>query len=221
MFIKPDSTSITATRCHDIVSRMNEHVRQSGRQGNLTQAAEGLMRRAWTVAEIEQMVAAGIIPEKERFELIGGEVVPLSPKGARHESVKVALAIYWYQRLRNDLLMAQETTFRLDEHSFLEPDFVFFTRETGVAGLAPPTCLLAVEVADTSLSYDLGRKPRIYCEVQVPEVWVINANTLETTRHRTPSKDAYADIDVIPPTEPLIPAFAPALTVRLADLELA
>ena len=29
--------------------------------------------------------------EDERFELIGGELVPMSPKGARHELVKVAL----------------------------------------------------------------------------------------------------------------------------------
>ena len=37
------------------------------------------------------MVEAGIIDEDERFELIGGEVVPMSPKGARHEMVKIEL----------------------------------------------------------------------------------------------------------------------------------
>ena len=46
-----------------------------------TQAAEGLPRRRFTVAEIRGMVAGGIIAEDERFELIGGEVVPKSPKG--------------------------------------------------------------------------------------------------------------------------------------------
>jgi Uma2 family endonuclease len=56
-----------------------------------TQAAEGLPRRRWTVAEIEEMVAKGIIAEDERFELIGGEVVPMSPKGARHELIKIEL----------------------------------------------------------------------------------------------------------------------------------
>jgi len=38
-----------------------------------TQAAEGLARRRWTVAEIERLLAAGVI-EDERFELIGGEI---------------------------------------------------------------------------------------------------------------------------------------------------
>src|SRR4029453_3854054 len=46
-----------------------------------TQAAEGLPRRRWSVAEIEAMVAKGIILEDEGFEMTGGGVVPMSPKG--------------------------------------------------------------------------------------------------------------------------------------------
>ena len=65
-----------------------------------TQAAEGLPRRRWSVAEIEEMVAKGIIVEDERFELIGGEVVPMSPKGNRHEVVKAALQQHWFPRDR-------------------------------------------------------------------------------------------------------------------------
>ena len=56
-----------------------------------TQAAEGLPRRRFSVGEIEAMVRAGVIDEDERFELIGGEVVPMSPKGARHEWIKIEL----------------------------------------------------------------------------------------------------------------------------------
>ena len=49
-----------------------------------TTAAEGLPRRRFTVAEIEAMTAAGILDEDERIELIGGEIVPMLPKGNRH-----------------------------------------------------------------------------------------------------------------------------------------
>lgn len=41
---------------------------------------EGLPRRPFTVAELERMVEAGILAEDERIELIGGDVVPMSPK---------------------------------------------------------------------------------------------------------------------------------------------
>ena len=57
----------------------------------VTRAAEGLPRRRFTVAEVEAMVAAGVMKEHERFELIGGELVPMSPKGNRHEVVKTAV----------------------------------------------------------------------------------------------------------------------------------
>ena len=117
-----------------------------------TQAAEGLMRRRWSVAEIEEIVKAGILAEDERFELIGGEIVPMSPKGIRHERMKGTLAKYWYQRLPDGIELIPETTFHLDEDTFVEPDFVFFRKSDGLANLKPQSCLLAVEVADSSLS---------------------------------------------------------------------
>ena len=58
-----------------------------------TQAAEGMLRRRFTVEELEAMVAVGILGEDERIELIGGEVVPKSPKGNRHEVLKHALRV--------------------------------------------------------------------------------------------------------------------------------
>ena len=39
-----------------------------------TSAAEGLPRRRFTVAEVEAMVAAGVMEEDERVELIGGGI---------------------------------------------------------------------------------------------------------------------------------------------------
>ena len=64
-----------------------------------TQAAEGMLRRRFTVEELEAMVAAGILGEDERIELIGGEVVPMSPKGNSHEVLKHALNHYWARRV--------------------------------------------------------------------------------------------------------------------------
>ena len=69
-------------------------------------------RRPFTVAELEQMTAAGILDEDERIELIGGEVVPMSPKGNHHEVVKAALNVHWVRHLPDDLMLVTETTFR-------------------------------------------------------------------------------------------------------------
>jgi Uma2 family endonuclease len=198
---------------------MNEQLRPASLPST-TQAAEGLPRRRWSVAEIEAMVAKGIIDEDERFELIGGEVVPMSPKGIRHERVKVTLAEYWYRGLPANIGLATETTFRLSEDSFVEPDFVFFRKSDGLAGLKPGTCLLAVEIADSSLTYDLGRKAAVYASFGVREVWVVNANTLVTHIHRDPRHESYQETREVAPDELLVPEFAPALGVALGTLEL-
>lgn len=83
-----------------------------------TQAAEGLPRRCWSVAEIEEMVRAGIIDEDERFELIGGEVVPAPPRGAaRHEWIKGELNRFLQRAAPAHLSILPETTLRLDARS--------------------------------------------------------------------------------------------------------
>jgi Uma2 family endonuclease len=185
-----------------------------------TRAAEGLERRLWTVAEIEAMVEAGILDEDERFELIDGEVVPMSPKGIRHEVIKVSLHRYWLKRMSEEFWIAQETTFRLDAKNFLEPDFVFCAVITKLAELKPSNTLLAVEVADSSLRYDTGRKAKHYAAHGVRELWAVNAKTLQTHVFSEPTKDGYAQKRLIEPTELLAPAFAPEIGVKLAELPL-
>ena len=186
----------------------------------VTRAAEGLPRRRFTVAELEAMVAAGILDEDERIELIGGEVVPMSPKGNHHEIVKRALNIHWARRLPDRFTFATETTFRLTPDSYIEPDFVFWDNAAGIRGLKPEAVHLAVEIADSSYAYDIGRKAALYASFGIPELWVIHAVRLETRIHKEPSPQGYLDFVDLGPDAELVPAFAPELAVRLSALEL-
>ena len=185
-----------------------------------TQAAEGLPRRRWTVAEVEEMVRAGIIDEHERFELIGGEGGADGRQGARHEQVKIALNRFFQRAAPERLEIAPETTLRLDKDSFVEPDFCVFRRGLDLRLLDGEAVLLAVEVADTSLAYDLGRKIGIYAAYGVPEVWVINATTLVTRVHRARAPSGYSEMTDLTYLQCLTPALVPELAVRLADLGL-
>src|SRR5262245_16286577 len=198
---------------------MNEHLRLDRLPGT-TQAAEGLPRRRWSVAEIEAMVAKGIIDEDERFELIGGEVVPMSPKGARHELVKIALNRFFQRAAPDHLEIAPETTLRLDKDTFVEPDFCVFPRGFDLKALNGGAVLLAVEVADSSLAYDTGRKSRIYAAYGVREAWVINANTLVTRVFRQVTSRGYKSARNKPYGRCLEPGHAPELAVSLGDLGL-
>jgi Uma2 family endonuclease len=191
-----------------------------GTSGFATQAAEGLPRRRFTVAELEAMVAAGILDEDERIELIGGEVVPMPPKGNHHEILKQALVIYWAKRLPGHLTFVPETTFRLTPDTYLEPDFVFYDKVTGIRGLNQKTAHFVVEIADSSFSYDIGRKAALYASFGIPELWVIHAVRLETRIHREPSPSGYQFTLDLASGQELVPAVAPELSVTLAGLDL-
>ena len=185
-----------------------------------TNAAEGLPRRPWTLTDIKRMMAAGIIGEKERFELIGGEIVPMSPKGNSHELVKMELTQYWAQRKPTDTAMLTETTLYITETEFREPDFVFWPRALSVTGLKPKVIQLLVEVADSSLLYDTGAKARAYASFGIVEYWVIDAVRLVTHVHREPVDGRYTKVRKFGPKAMLTPKLLPVLALRLHDLGL-
>lgn len=200
---------------------MNEHLRQDLLvEPGSTMAAEGMPRRAWTVAEIEAMVEAGIIDEDERFELIGGEVVPMSPKGARHEMVKIELNEHLQKTKAADLSIAPETTLRLDEKSFVEPDFCVFPRSINPGDMRGYDVLLAIEIADTSLRYDLGRKIGTYAAYGIPEVWVVNALTLVTRVHKQLGPEGYRSVAEFGPDETMTSVRVPSVSMCLSALGL-
>jgi Uma2 family endonuclease len=199
---------------------MNEHVCPERLPGT-TQAAEGLPRRRWSVAEIQEMVAKGILLEDERFELIGGEVVPMSPKGVRHEVVKAALQQHWFPLIvGSPVNLLTETTLYVSKDEFYEPDFLFWPRSIAIKDITAATSLLIVEVADTSVGYDLGVKAPTYARLGLPEYWVVNARTLVTSIFRGPGPSGYAPPREAELTELISPLHAPQLAVRLADLDL-
>jgi len=188
----------------------------------VTSAAEGLLRRRFTVAEVEAMVAAGVMEEDERVELIGGELVPMSPKGNHHEIVKTALLRRWFRAAPAEIELTPETTFRLSEDTYLEPDVVVYPRTSGLRGLTGANVLLVVEIADSSLRYDTGRKAALYASFGIRELWVIDAVRLTTRMFRDPAADGYRSARDFSPADGLTPQIAPeAFALRLDELELA
>ena len=192
-----------------------------GSAARVTSAAEGLPRRRFTVAEVEAMVEAGVMEEDERVELIGGELVPMSPKGNHHEVLKAALLKRWCRAAPDEFGLVPETTFRLSEDTYLEPDVVIYHRASGIPGLKADNVLLVVEIADSSLRYDVGRKAALYASFGIRELWVIDAVRLTTRVFREPSADGYRDARDFAASDRLVPLVAPeAFALRLEELEL-
>jgi Uma2 family endonuclease len=185
-----------------------------------TRAAEGLPRRAFTVAEVERMLACGILQEDERLELIGGELVPMPAKGIRPEGLKEAPLRHRLGNGPDGLHIVPETTFRLSLDTFLEPDLVVYRAPVRLPDISGPNILLAVEIADSSLGYDLHRKPAIYAGFGVRELWVIDAVRRVVHLHCQPGDGGYGRVLVAPAETTVVPDLVPDLPLTLAALEL-
>ena len=198
-------------------AEMNELFSRA-QQHPTTQAAEGLPRWRWTVAEIERLTAADYFHEDERFELLGGEIVPMSRKGRRHEIIRLELGYRFTRLAPQDVFVAPEPQFNLGPDTFLVPDLLVHPSTIDTPDVRGGEALLVVEVAETSLAYDLKTKVKLYAAHGVPEYWVINASTLMTTVHTQPSGDAYASAPEMTPDTLLVPTRVPSLAISLDTL---
>jgi Uma2 family endonuclease len=198
---------------------MNTHF-QSLKIERTTQAADGLPRWRWTTAELLQMVELGVLDADEKIELIGGEIVPMSPTGRVHEVLADELAQYWSPRAPTDAKISVERQFNLDAFTYTDPDLI--VRPAGIKSydVRGDTVLLVVEIADTSWEKDIGTKARLYASFGVREYWVINALNRVTRVHRNPLSDTYGDVRELAGDELLTPLLVPQLAVRLASLDL-
>jgi Uma2 family endonuclease len=196
---------------------MNEISRQPKTRPT-TQAAEGVPRLRWTVAEFERLAELGILTEEDRIELVGGELVPMSPKGNRHEVVRGAIHNWLRRNLPNEFDYHAEPGWRADGINYYEPDFVVGLAGFSPTGIRPADVLLVIEVAYSSLKFDTTTKADRYAALGVREYWVVNARSLTTRVYREPSAKGYGSATDVPPGESLVPLLIPSLAVKLVGL---
>lgn len=166
------------------------------------------------------MIEAGVIGEDEKFELIEGEIVPVSPSHDPHERVKSALIVAIARRLPDDLWLSVESSIYLAERTFVEPDLCIYDRRLMLEDVKGPDLMLVIEVADSTLAFDLGPKAQLYASYGAQELWVVNARTRTTTVHTGPTATGWASVREVASTDALPIAALPGLILTLADLRL-
>ena len=183
----------------------------------LTRAAEGFPRRAFTVDEIIAMQDAGIISEEENFELIEGEIVPMGPKYSAHERIKSKLLMELSRACPRELIVGVETSIFLSSNTFVEPDISLYPERLRSQEARGPDVLLAIEVAASSLAYDLDLKAKLYARHGLREYWVVDANERVAFVHQGPSEAGWAKVTRKGPEETLSCAAVPEFKFCLAD----
>ena len=164
------------------------------------------------------MIEAGIIREDERFELIEGEIVPVSPSHDPHERTKSALVLALTGWLPADLWFGVQSSIYLSEKTFIEPDLCVFRRELKSHDVQGSDLLLAIEVADSGLTFDRGTKALLYAKHGARELWVIDVATKITSVHTGPTEVGWTNVREVAQDETLRAIAVPELELRIADL---
>lgn len=173
--------------------------------------------RKYTAADIFFFLKAGLIREGARFELLDGEIVPMSPKGGNHEATRLAIARWLQRPWAKKFDSLQELTLTTAGDTVLEPDFAVFKRGVDLRErpLTGADIYLIIEVADSSLAHDLKTKSQKFSAFGVSEYWVVDVNTGQTHVHRGPLKRGWSEIHKIPAGKPLAPLCAPKAVLKL------
>ena len=197
---------------------MNEATRQAR---TTTQAADGIPRMSWTLAEFERLAEIGILTEQDHVELVGGELIPTSPKGRRHEAVRGAILNWLRRELPPEFDLHVEPGWRPHETDYVEPDFLICRAGCDPASVAPADVILVIEVAYSSLKLDTTVKASTYARHGVRDYWVVDAKSLATRIYSAPSPSGYGTESEIEATAQLALPGMPAVHRRLAELPLA
>jgi Uma2 family endonuclease len=114
-----------------------------------------------------------------------------------------------------------QSPIHLDEDSEPEPDpSLLKTREDFYSQEhpGPGDVLLAIEVADTSIEYDIEVKLPLYAKAEIPEVWIVNL-TIETVEvHSRPASGEYRQTLRGKRGESLRSEAVPALEITVQDI---
>ena len=146
-------------------------------------------RHLLSVEAFHRMGETGILGPADRVELIDGEIFDMSPIGVLHAAIVDALLRHLSRSVAESAVIRCQNPLRLDEFSEPEPDVAILRPRADcytTAHPGPADVLLVIEVADSSLAYDLGTKVPLYARHGIPEVWVIDAATRQTRVFRQP-----------------------------------
>lgn len=153
-----------------------------------------IARHHFSVDDLDRMVAAGVLPEDDRIELIDGELVEMAAIGSQHAGCVKTLNRLLSVAVGGRLVVSVQDPVRLSRDSQPQPDVaVLRARDDTYRGSHPTAAevMLLIEVADASAAFDRGAKLVLYARACVPEVWVVDLVSGRLEAYSEPSAEGY------------------------------
>ena len=169
-----------------------------------------------TVAEYNRMLHAGVFDQGRRVEFIEGEIREMTPIGPEHETVVDRLARWSFRNVDDAsvLIRVQQSLGLPNAESVPQPDLTWVgSADYSRARPTVDDVLLVVEVAESSLAYDLGDKADLYAAAGVRDYWVVDCHDRRVVVHRDPSKSGYGTVRSCAADQSLSPLCRPEVSL--------
>jgi Uma2 family endonuclease len=150
-----------------------------------------------TVHDYYRMAEVGLLNPDDRTELIEGEIIDMPPIGDRHAAVVRLLNTRLVRAVAEAAEISTQLPVRLSLRSEPQPDFAVVRAKRGGYRKHPQPrdVLLLIEVSDSTLRYDLGKRASLYASHGIPEYWVFDLQRDRVWRHRDPLGREYTRLD--------------------------
>ena len=166
--------------------------------------------------EYDQLVALGVFQD-ERVELLDGALYAMSPIGIPHNFAVQELTELLILALHGRAKVRPQMSFAASELSEPEPDLTITPLvpwDTEQANQA----YLIIEVAESSLAIDRGRKRRLYASCGVPEYWIVNLPERCIEVYTAPVGNAYSHVEKYGPGQAIRLGAFNDVEVRVSDV---
>lgn len=178
----------------------------------------------WTVAEYEHLVDLGVFSRGDRVELLEGEIVHKEmPKPEHAAPVDELNEFFGGVNAGRWRVRCQQAVRLPDQDSEPEPDLALVRRRPEgyrTQHPGPADIFLLIEVANTSVALDRGRKLALYAQAAVAEYWVVNVGerVVEVYREPDPAAGTYRRTEAVRPGGTVAPAAFPDAAFAVAEL---
>ena len=166
----------------------------------------GIERHRFDVAEYHRMLEAGVLSEDHRVELIGGEIVDMTPIGRSHLSCVVALTHLLVMAAGGRCYVSVQNAIRLGPSDEPQPDISLIRTHPELDAEGPPgsdEVLSVIEVGDTSLAYDRDVELPLYARAGISEVWIVDLRGRKVGVYAGPASGGYGVYRTAGPGEQL------------------
>lgn len=151
----------------------------------------------FTVDDYYKMLAAGILTEDDRVELIEGGIIRLPPIGSEHAGRVNRLNYHLVRLLADQAIVSVQSPVRLSQLSEPQPDVAVLKNRSDFytnSHPGPGDVHLIIEVADSSAALDREVKAALYARAGIPELWIVDVPGEVVSVYRDPAPAGYQSV---------------------------